>query len=279
MSKSKILDQFYTKPKIAKECLSALAELIDLNSFNHLLEPSAGSGAFYAQLDPNRRIGIDLDPQCEGVERLDFFKYVPPQGKIATIGNPPFGKRSRLAIDFFLNASKFSEVIAFVVPLQWQKWSVQSKIPKNWKLILDKTLTPKAFTHNGKDYTVRCCFQIWVRSDLYPDLIDLRMSQKLATDHPDFEMYLYNNTPQALKFFDYDWDFAVPRQGYADYSRRETNKDNCERTTQWIFFKAKNAKVLKRLKSIDFDLLSKKNTSTPGWGKADLVAYYKSIYG
>jgi len=273
----KLLDQFYTNPEIAKECLKKLNDLIDLNQFDHLLEPSAGTGSFYSLLDKKKRIGLDIDPKLREIRKMNFFDYSPEKsGRIATIGNPPFGKKSKLAIDFFNHASKFSEVIAFIVPLQWQKWSVQSKIGKEWSLILDQTLPEEAFIYLGKPYKVRCCFQIWVKNDnRFPNL---RMTQKLQTSHEDFEMYLYNNTQQALKFFDYDWDFAVPRQGYQDYSRREINKENCEKTTQWIFFKAKNDKVLNDLKKIDFEKLSKKNTSTPGWGKADLVEHYIKMY-
>ena len=272
---SKELDQFYTNPEIARECMGLLKKEIELNQFDILLEPSAGEGVFLKLLDPKKRIGLDLDPKDPEIIKQNFFTYNPDRSKkILTIGNPPFGKRSKLSIDFFNHAASFSEVIAFIIPLQWRKWSVQSKLAQGWRLIKDHTLKEKAFIHEGKPYGVRCCFQIWVKGD-GPSL---RMSEKLPTDHPDFHMYLYNNTRQAEKYFDMDWDFAVPRQGYADYERRETDKDKCEKTTQWIFFKAKNKTVRKRLMNIDYEKLAMKNTSTPGWGKADVVELYSTLY-
>ena len=48
---------------------------------------------------------------------------------------------------------------------------------------------------------------------------------------------------------------------------------------QWIFFKAKDKETLEKLKSIDFEKLSKKNIGIPGFGKADVVQEFISIYG
>ena len=102
---------------------------------------------------------------------------------------------------------------------------------------------------------------------------------KSAIDHPDFDMYQYNRTEQAKKFFDYEWDFAVPRQGYLDYATKEFSKNDCDMKQQWIFFKAKNMKTLERLKKLDFDKLSKKNIGIPGFGKADVVQEYLAMFG
>ena len=60
-------------------------------------------------------------------------------------------------------------------------------------------------------------------------------------------MYQYNRTKKALEFFDYRWDFAVPRQGYVDYSFKAFSKAECDRRQHWILFKATNQAVLSRL--------------------------------
>jgi hypothetical protein len=241
------------------------------------LEPSAGNGSFYSLLPADKRHGLDLDPKYKGVQKLNFFDYKPSLNykNICAVGNPPFGKRSKLAIEFFNHAAAFANTIAFIVPVQWQKWGVQSKLPKDWKLTHDEILQPDAFLHNGKSYKVRCTFQIWQKNSTKEDL---RLKLKPSTAHEDFDMFLYNNVPAAEKYYNYDWDFAVPRQGYANYSRRETNKAKCEKTTQWIFIKAKSPMAKERLYGMDFAELAKKNTSTPGWGKADLVEEYNKLY-
>lgn len=73
-------------------------------------------------------------------------------------------------------------------------------------------------------------------------------------------------------------DFAVPRQGYKDYTIRETDPANMSRHTQWIFFKAHSPKILNQLLKLDYETLSKKNISTPGFGKADVIEAYNKLY-
>ena len=268
-----MFDQYYTQPEIAKNCIDILKSAVrNYDEYELYLEPSAGTGNFLELLPEKNRLGIDIDPKHDQVVKQDFFEYSFPDKKTIVVGNPPFGKRSKLALDFFLKAAEHTNTIAFILPLQWNKWSIQSKIPADWNLIYSEKLPEESFLYNDKPYKVRCCFQIWTTLNYG---FNLRIKEKPAIFHPDFKMYLYNNTKQAEKYFDYDWDIAIPRQGYADYSRRETKKENCEKTTQWIFIKANDNEVFERIMSIDFFQLSKKNISTPGWGKADLVEEYK----
>jgi hypothetical protein len=189
---------------------------------------------------------------------------------VLIIGNPPFGKRASLAIEFFNRATRLSDVIAFVVPVQFRKWSVQSKLNPEMRLVLDKDVPEHTF--DG----IRCCLQIWKRGGSGPDL---RLKAAPTITHKDFFMWQYNNTEKAKRVFGITFDFAVPRQGYADYTRRETDYRACELTTQWILFRAPNPVVLSRLKQLDFEALAKKNTTIPGFGKADVVRLYHEVYG
>ena len=43
-------------------------------------------------------------------------------------------------------------------------------------------------------------------------------------------------------------------------------------------FKAKNRKILKRLWNLDFENLSRKNTTIYGFGKADVIIKYNKLY-
>ena len=128
---------------------------------------------------------------------------------------------------------------------------------------------------------VFCALLLSVWTTRETRMSDLRIRQSPRTRHPDFEMYQYNCTEEAARFFDksaYPWDFAVPRQGFKDYSTRETDPQALDRRVQWIFFKAKNKKVLSRLKKLDFETLSRKNSTIPGFGKADVVEEYERLY-
>ena len=86
--------------------------------------------------------------------------FEPEYKDYIVIGNPPFGKRSRLAIDFLNHATSMAKVIGFIIPNTFLKWSVQKHINKNWKLIWSESLPSNAFTNNGSDFEANCVFQI-----------------------------------------------------------------------------------------------------------------------
>ena len=285
----KLKGQFYTKPQVAKKCYKTFQKVakeigINLNSYV-FIEPSAGCGCFYQLLPKNRRIGIDIEPKKisgidnRGIIKSDYLKWYPKniKKKYVVIGNPPFGYRSRQAINFFNHSAKITDIIAFIVPHQFQKYSVHSKLDKDFNLVKGYKLKEDSFyTPDEKDFNVRCVFQVWVRKTITNK--NMRILTPPPIKHPDFEIYQYNNTPQALMVFNKNWDFAVPRQGYENYKRRELNKRKCERNKQWIMFKAKNRKIFKRLWNLDFERLSRKNTTIYGFGKADVVMEYNRLY-
>lgn len=92
-------------------------------------------------------------------------------------------------------------------------------------------------------------------------------------------MYLYNCTENTKKYFGYDWDFCVQRQGWSSFVPI-LSKDAGElsRKVQWMFFKASDEKILKRLLDLDFEKLADMNTSVRGFGKSDVVEEYMNIY-
>ena len=290
----KDLDQFYTKDEVALECVDFLFNAlkdIDIDTAKlKFLEPSAGGGAFIRALNAknvlidNNIYAFDLDPHQPYILKNDFLNnnisnLLPDKSNLVTIGNPPFGKRAKLAAQFVNISFYYSDVVAFILPLQFQKHSAQNMINGHAKLVFVQKLKPNSFLFKDKDYDVRCCFQIWTVKKT--SLKDVRLRGKPITQHKDFEMFQYNNTEEAKKYFDkekYKWDFAVPRQGYKDYTIKETDPNKMDPRTQWIFFKAKNQTILSRLMNIDFDKLSKKNTSTPGFGKADVIEEYVNLY-
>lgn len=289
-NKSLELDQFFTKEEIAIKCLNKIKNIIT-NKFNLIIEPSVGSGNFYNHFDIlniSNKIAFDIDKKSDYVIQKDYLtinendiKY--NKEEVLIIGNPPFGNRSKLALNFLLHSLKFANYICFILPISFKKYEIQNKIIKlypNIKLILDDDLPYESFLLNNKSYGVRCTFQIWTL-DTFNNNPDLKIINKPILKHKDFEMFLYNNTKETLKYFDkdkYKWNFAVPRQGFQNYNRRETNPSNLEKQKQWMFFKTDNDEVLNNLLNLDFDKLSKLNTSTPGFGKADVIHFYNNNY-
>lgn len=255
--------------------INLLSEIENMESYDLIIEPSAGNGSFSNNI-PNC-LALDIAPEHPSIKQQDFFSLKISNDKykkVLTVGNPPFGKKAKLAIDFFNYAGKFSTTIAFIVPLQFRKWSVQSKLDINFKLIKDITLERNSFLANGKDYNLNCCFQIWTKET---NLGDIRIKSKPPIHHEDFDIWQYNRTEEAKKFFNkqiFGWDFAVPRQGFYDYSIRIFEEKDIDPKIQWIFFKAKNKKVLDTLLNIDYTKLSQNNTAIPGFGKADVIKEY-----
>lgn len=280
ISERKALDKFYTKPHIAALVWEDFKSLLsNQNSLDvTVVEPSAGDGKLLDVVDINK-IGFDLAPESENIIQNDFLSgditsYV--TNEVVFFGNPPFGKKGKLAIDFVNKAFTYGKYVGFIVPIQFKKYSVQNRIIKEAKLVFERELPIDSFTLGDKDYKVRCVFQIWTIAE---SSINLRES-KPVTVHNDFNMYQYNCTVEAEKYFDYDWDFCVLRQGYGDFNQKFTKDDvnDLSRKKQWIFFKANNENILQRLNSIDFNKLSELNTSTRGFGKYDLIKEYNRMF-
>ena len=279
------LDQFYTKPEIANLCVEyLLKKYSELSKNKNFIEPSAGTGSFIKALEKNKIkkekiFAFDLDPRTENILKKDFLKddlkLKIQKEKSIIIGNPPFGKRSKLAIDFINKGSDYAEIIAFILPNQFKKYSAQSKLNNNLKLIGELSLPINAFfTENKKDYPVGCIFQIW--TTLNTSYKDKRLRIPPPVSHPEFTLYQYNNTREAEWTFDTDWDIVVFAQGYGDYNKIYTQKDKSllSKNKQYIFIKSNNKRALKILKSIDYEKLSKDNTTIPGFRKNNLVSEY-----
>ena len=105
-----VADQFYTRPETAEYCISVFLKHASFDAFDVIMEPSAGTGSFYALLPTAKRLGIDIDPKADGVLKQDFLAYSPTEAKYAIIGNPPFGRVSSLAISFFNKAATFARI-------------------------------------------------------------------------------------------------------------------------------------------------------------------------
>ena len=159
------LDQFYTKKYVAEKYYNVLEKKINLNNYDILLEPSAGTGSFYNLFPDKKRKGFDLEPKCKGVEKLDFFNFKPDKNKTyAVIGNPPFGKVSSMAIKFFNYSACFSDLIAFIIPRTFKRVSIQNKLNLNFHLLYsqDLDMKPCCFEPN---MDAKCCFQIWIKKE------------------------------------------------------------------------------------------------------------------
>jgi hypothetical protein len=185
---ARALDQFYTHPKISKRFVDKVEELYEISSFDHVIEPSMGEGFIYKHLPANNRIGLDIEknhPDCLEGDFLQWkpeksgIEYEPLLGKrpnIAFVGNPPFGRSSGLALDFFYHCANYSDVICFIIPRTWMKFVIHRRMPTDFGLYWQAILPDASFVFNGDPYEVRCVAQCWSRYDPRPDL-DIEASE------------------------------------------------------------------------------------------------------
>lgn len=286
------LDQFFTKDELSRECLEKFADKLEALGYDaaelNFVEPSAGGGSFVRAAEavfPGRPVAKgDLAPKAEDIHQLDFLNddYAPllegERNDRVVIGNPPFGYKARLAKDFINRAFEFSDTVVFVIPVQFQKYWTQKDIDPEAKLVHDETLPYDAFTVNGADYGVQCCFQVWTKRD--SSLPDLRKRVKPPQTHPDFDTWIVSSKPESKRHLtEADWDYAVVTQGFKGnfevIPRTEAHRLSPKR--QYMLMKAKTPEAAQRLSTMDYEALANKNTTrVKGFGKADLIEAYAS---
>mgnify|MGYP000007651423 CR=1 FL=1 len=271
------LDQFYTKEEVAKECYTELLDFTDkIKSQKIFIEPSAGTGSFFKLLPENTRIGIDLEPKFPGIEKMDFFDYEYCRSRnneiVIIIGNPPFGRVSSLAINFFNHSTKFADIIAFIIPRTFKRTSIQNKLNLNFHLHSSRDLPENGcFTPN---MNAKCCFQIWERKEVP------RSKIILPTVCDDFVFIKYGakdskNQPTVPELSQFD--FAIKAFGSKCGEIFIENLISL-RPKSFHFIKSKIpvSILINRLKQIDYSI-STDTVRQNSLGKADLVKLYLEI--
>ena len=267
------LDKFYTIPSYSKICIDKLFELYTITDFDLIIEPSAGNGSFYNQIDSVNKIGIDILPEDSSIIKQDFFTYRPPLDKknILVIGNPPFGKISSIAIKFFNHSSKWANVIAFIIPRTFRRFSVQNKLNNNFHLIYDSDvpLNPCCFTPK---LNVKCCFQIWHRQN------NIRPVINLEKKHDDWDFLAFGpldkqNQPTPPN----NADFAILAYGGKIGKIEKNNLNNLRpKSWHWIKCNIEEKELINRFNKLDYSngLNTARQNSI---GRGELVKLYSDF--
>ena len=288
----KKLDKFYSNDEAVNTIMAYVINFLNLNNIDinkqTFLEPCAGNGAFLKGLRRNnlnnKILSYDIMPESEEIIKANFLEIDPEYDtNLITIGNPPFGYKGNLAYSFINKCSEWSDIIVFILPIQFRRFNLQKFVDNNLKLIHSSENFPRySFILDNKKHNVNCLFQVWVKKNdkRFEDYNDLRQYKSLPNKHEDFELYTHNNTKKTLRFFDkkkYNWEYAVHRQGFYDYSIKIYDEAKLKPHIQYLFIKFNNNYSRKVFDKIDFIKLSKTNTSIPGFSNTDLVAEYNSI--
>lgn len=173
-SKNAIADKFYTDPAIAKQCIDTL----NLDDYDLIIEPSAGSWAFSRHLPHEKTISFDLfpDPEWPGTIQQDYFEldlerlFIDRDAhNILIIGNPPYGRLSGLACKFVKKSCvvgvntlfNYKTTVAFVLSETFAKNSYRTRIPTTHTMTQHVHLG-SPFTVDGEPYTaLNCGWFVW----------------------------------------------------------------------------------------------------------------------
>ena len=172
-----LLDQFFSPVELAKDLVKKTLNFITKNfeiDFKEyiLIEPAAGSGSFYFNFPKNRFkqvLGFDIEPQNKQIIKQDWLEYYPQSfaQKTIVIGNPPFGLRGQLALQFINHSAKFSDFVCFILPPLFNstgKGSPMFRINQDFHLVKEFEITNNNFFYpNGKVVKVNSIFQIWTK--------------------------------------------------------------------------------------------------------------------
>lgn len=245
------LDQYYTKPAIAMRCYRILRRHYNTSSFL-MVEPSAGTGAF-ARLLPPGSLAYDLEPKHSLVQKADFFKVAIPRGQpVMVIGNPPFGRASRVAVAFFNHAAKFASVIAMILPRTVRKAGIENKLDRAFHLVMEEIVPRNAFEFEGREHDVPTVFQIWERR------AEPRALRPVERTHPNFKF-----VTRA------DADFAIRRIGV---NAGTIHRDLTVSASSHYFIKGD---VEAAMRQLNLAGVAADTAAIPSLAKSEIVALYR----
>ena len=285
-------DQFYTKPIIATQCFSIANDFIEILNIEKpfYVEPSAGTGSFYNLMPKDRRLGLDIEPKCNGVIKQDYlvFNLTSIKQPAVVIGNPPFGKMNKLTTAFVNISAYYADLIAFIVPATFHRYHYAKRLKAQLRLISVTELPDDSFYKpDGSDYKIPCQFLVW--SKKLGSFTDLRERELGATIHPDFEMIFLSGSKdpkfERKKVPNHrgkQFSFGTMAQGYIGSKHVGIIEESLTKVTpdrNWLLFYTNDPEVKQRLLSIDFKALyNKYEFIHSGFGKVDVVEEYSKKY-
>lgn len=260
-SKKQNLDKFYTKPVIANQCL----DLLNLDEYDFIIEPSAGNGSFINLINHHNKIGLDIKPDHPSIVKQDWFKYIVPSNykKVLIVGNPPFGIRNKLSAMFLRHACSFTNVqtIAFILPNVYNKHTLQKNISYDFRIKDIVKLPENSFSIGNQEYHVPCSFFIFDKSE----------GKCLR-----FQKDLYQETPDWTYATNDDYDFFV--MGAACNNTKRVPEKNNRGYYIKVKDKQKIDEVNNRFKSMKVTSHSTVNGGVSWLTKPELVKNYLDNY-
>lgn len=166
-------EQYYTPPTTASAVVDRLLEQVPFARDRTWIEPAGGTGTFIEAAQEqgvSRIVSYDIEPHHPKVKRGDFLKQKLKISGAVAVGNPPFGRNNALSVPFFNACAKHCDVICFIVPKSWRKWSVINRLDQSFHLIDDYDLQ---INYDGVDgfelsekFWLNTIVQTWERREM-----------------------------------------------------------------------------------------------------------------
>jgi len=168
---SSLKDQFFTPKDVAKTCWETFKREVKINIQDYIfIEPSAGDGSFLHIL-PKDSIGLDIEPRSIGIQKQDYLTWKPAVSKkYIVFGNPPFGLRGHLALNFINHSYPFADYVCFILPQLFEsdgKGSPRKRV-KGYNLIYSEGLSAMFYNPENQEVKVNGVFQIWSKHSSNP---------------------------------------------------------------------------------------------------------------
>lgn len=235
-------EQFYTPKYLSDEIVSQVVDMFGNEKL--FLEPAGGSGNFIeSAFDYGFKsiISFDIEPNHPKIIQADFLETQLNITDAITVSNPPFGRNNSLSIPFFNQAAKFSDVIVFIVPRSWRKWSIQNRLDENFHLIKDTDLDLNYVDLQGKQISnknyLKTCVQFWQKQKHKRQIVKIKDQGFITKSNPE------------------EADVALTVFGF-NCGKVERSFERIKNSTK-IYLKVENPHIIDVLESIDYSRFSK----------------------
>lgn len=149
-------DKYYTPPDLAEYTVKKTKEIIGEEKITEYIEPSGGNGVFLNYL-PKNTFSCDIEPEDNRVIKQDYLTLdINYKKGRCIIGNPPFGIKNTLSVQFYKKSISLGDYISFILPISQYKNNQQMF---DFNLIYSEDLGKRLYT----DREVHCCLNIYER--------------------------------------------------------------------------------------------------------------------
>jgi predicted RNA methylase len=232
-------EQYYTPPSTADSIIERVLDKIPDSASRSWIEPAGGTGTF---IDAARRHGVqdvlsfDIEPHHPEVQLGNFLEQHLSVSDAVSIGNPPFGRNNSLSIPFFNHCAKYSDLICFIVPRSWRKWTVINRLDSSFHLVDDYDLTINYVDVEGMPLSeksvLKTVVQTWKREEHLRNKIavsDRGIIKRVKPDQAEVSLTIFGFSCGTVK----------------------TEFPKVPNTTQ-MFLTLHHPKALEALQSVDF---------------------------